>query len=74
MTTPNTYIMQSSIPIVEPQDIFFSQIAQRAVVTGAKLPSGLTVPKDGMWIIEGQCIKRYPTHGMPAPKPVERPS
>ena len=66
--------MQSSIQIVEPQDIFFSRIAQMAVVTGAKLPSGLAVPKDGMWIIEGQRIKRYPTHGVPAPKPVEQPN
>ena len=74
MTTPNTHTMESTIQLADPHDILFSRIAQRAIVTGATLPSGLVVPKEGMWIIEGQRIKRYPTHGVPAPKPVEQPN
>ena len=37
-------------------DISFAQIAQQATVTGAILPSGYQVPKEGHWIIKNNFI------------------
>lgn len=42
--------------ILEGQDLLFAKIAQGARVAGATLPSGLKVPKDGVWIVKGDKI------------------
>ena len=41
------------IALTHLQDIMFADIAQQAIVTNAILPSGLKVPKDGIWKIKG---------------------
>tara|TARA_B100001559_G_scaffold315565_1_gene317655 strand:+ start:308 stop:505 length:198 start_codon:yes stop_codon:yes gene_type:complete len=41
------------ITLTHLQDIMFADIAQQAIVTAAILPSGLKVPKDGIWKIKG---------------------
>ena len=38
-------------------DVPFTQMAQEAIVTGAILPSGYQVPKNGHWIIKGNTLK-----------------
>ena len=39
------------ICLTDPNDIAFSAIAQKAIVTKATLPSGLKVPDIGQWVI-----------------------
>ena len=39
------------ICLTDPNDIAFSTIAQKAIVTKATLPSGLKVPDIGQWVI-----------------------
>ena len=44
--------MSHNVIILEhPQDVAFSTIAQKSLVTGSILPSGLEVPKYGKWMI-----------------------
>ena len=44
--------MSHNVIILEhPQDVAFSTIAQKLLVTGAILPSGLQVPNYGKWMI-----------------------
>lgn len=45
-----------AIKLTEKNDILFSNIAQKAIVTAATLPSGLKVPDDGEWKIYGNFI------------------
>lgn len=44
------------IRLTHDQDIAFSHIAQNSKVTGAILPSGLQVPKQGDWKIKGTSV------------------
>ena len=48
-----------SLELSDPNDLAFAQIAQKARVDGATLPSGLKVPvaPGKKWIIEGQYIR-----------------
>ena len=39
------------ISLTNPNDIGFSKIAQKSIVTGAILPSGFKVPQLGHWVI-----------------------
>ena len=39
------------ICLTNPNDIAFSTIAQKSIVTGATLPSGFKVPQLGHWVI-----------------------
>ena len=39
------------IEFIDNDDIAFSKIAQGAKITGATLPSGLCIPKNGNWSI-----------------------
>ena len=49
--------MSHNVIILEhPKDIAFSTIAQKSLVTGSILPSGLEVPKYGKWIIVDHII------------------
>lgn len=44
--------MSHNVIILEhTQDVVFSTIAQKSLVTGAILPSGLEVPNYGKWMI-----------------------
>ena len=47
----NEKITTGLIKLNIPNDIAFSNIAQKACVTGATLPSGYVVPNTGYWII-----------------------
>jgi dephospho-CoA kinase len=47
------------IELQDASDKAFAEVAQLSVVTGAMLPSGLRVPSDGHWFIQGTAaIKR----------------
>ena len=52
------YVLPQSniIKLTEPNDLIFSQIAQKATVTGATLPSGLKISPFGDWKIIDSCI------------------
>lgn len=47
---------KTMIRLKNEQDITFSNIAQNARVTGAILPSGLQVPKNGDWRIQNNTV------------------
>ena len=44
------------IKLNQPNDIAFSNIAQKAVVTGATLPSGYKIPIHGNWVIKDNFV------------------
>ena len=52
----NKQITNSVIKLNKPNEIAFSNIAQKACVTGATLPSGYIVPKTGYWIINSNFL------------------
>ena len=41
------------LELVDASDQAFAEVAQLSVVTGAMLPSGLRVPSEGHWFIQG---------------------
>ena len=49
-------ITKDVIKLNHPSDISFAKIAQQANITGAILPSGYQVPKEGHWIIKNNFI------------------
>ena len=49
-------ITNSLIKLNMPNDIAFSNIAQKACVTCTTLPSGYIVPKSGYWIISSNFL------------------
>ena len=49
-------ITNGIIKLNKPNDIAFSNIAQKACVTGTTLPSGYIVPKSGYWIISSNFL------------------
>ena len=49
-------ITKDVIKLNQPNDILFAKIAQQAIITGAILPSGYQVPKEGTWIIKDEYI------------------
>ena len=53
----NIKLCDDTIVINHPMDVPFTQMAQEAIVTGAILPSGYQVPKNGHWIIKGNTLK-----------------
>ena len=44
------------IKLTDQNDLIFSQVAQKAPVTGATLPSGLKISPFGDWKIIDRCI------------------
>ena len=38
----------------DPRDVSLARVMQRAEVTGAQLPSGLKIPDQGHWVLEGR--------------------
>lgn len=50
--------MPRTVIILEGQNLLFAKIAQGSRVTGATLPSGFKVPKDGVWIVKGDKLVR----------------
>lgn len=60
------FFNKNMIALTHPQDIMFADIAQGAIVTAAILPSGLKVPKDGIWKIKGHNLVKEPMSGQQA--------
>jgi len=52
----NKQITDTLIKLNMPNDIAFSNIAQKACVTGTTLPSGYIVPKFGHWVINSNFL------------------
>ena len=52
----NKQLTDTLIKLNMPNDIAFSNIAQKACVTGTTLPSGYIVPKSGHWIINSNFL------------------
>lgn len=46
------------IQLSDKYDKMLADIAQNAIVTGATLPSGLKIPKHGVWIISEHTVKK----------------
>lgn len=47
------------VVLEDPRDVSFARVMQRCVVTGATLPSGLNIPSNGKWIVEGRAVIRF---------------